>query len=339
MIQDPSPSFQMAGIQSRGGGSPGRGGQGPSAGSGHGGRPGGGSGGGHYRPPANGGHGGHSGGHSGGRYNGHSGRHYGGYYRPYYGSYSPYWGWGGGYYWGLGGYWPGWWGYGYPYYGPSVVVMGGGGGTAGGGAAALDLDVSPERAAVYIDGAYVGVCDDYDGFPDYLWLRPGTYDLVLYLQGHVTIARQISVSAGEMLDISDRMEPGEAVRPEDLVSKSTMRKDDRLRRDRERQEEAAAWAEEPSPDEPREPVAPRALDARGEPGRLQLEVDPADASIYLDGRFLGTGEELGRLHSGLLVDRGKHWLQIVRPGYRSVERTFEAEAGDEVELDVKLEKE
>ena len=66
---------------------------------------------------------------------------------------------------------------------------------------------------------------------------------------------------------------------------------------------------------------------------------PADASIYLDGRFLGTGEELARLHSSLLVDAGSHRLQVVRPGYESVEKEFVAVAGEVVELKLKLDEE
>ena len=243
-------------------------------------------------------------------------------------------GWSGNLGWGWGGYYPGWYGwYGYPYYGPEIVVVPGGSPVHGARAGALDLDVSPERASVYLDGRFVGVCDDFDGFPDYLWIEPGTHDLAIYEPGFVTIARQISVEAGELVQIDDRMEPGDAVKPEDLASKSTVRREERLRRDRERQEELVLRPRSAEPSaEDRD-----ALDLRGEPGRLQLGIVPADASVYLDGRFLGTGEELARLHSGLLVDPGQHRLEVVRPGYRSVERSFEASAGAEVELEIELE--
>ena len=78
-------------------------------------------------------------------------------------------------------------------------------------------------------------------------------------------------------------------------------------------------------------------DARAEPGRVLLDIQPADASVYLDGRFLGTGSELARLHSGLLVDRGSHRLAVVRPGYRQRELQFVVEPGEDLELEVELE--
>ena len=202
---------------------------------------------------------------------------------------------------------------------------------------ALDLDVSPEHAQIYIDGELVGEADDFDGFPDYLWLERGTYDVVIFLPGFQTIARQISIYPGQVIDVDDKMTPGQETRPEDIVSKSTVRRDERLRRDRENEESERSYQAEESRD--REDTGSRSLDARGEPGRARLSIRPDDASVYLDGRFLGTGGELGRLRAGLIVDAGEHRLEIVRPGHRSEERSFSVEAGEEIELAIELDEE
>lgn len=203
---------------------------------------------------------------------------------------------------------------------------------------ALDTDVSPERAEVWVNGEKVGVADDFDGFPDYLWLEPGTYDVAFYLPGYKTLARQYSIYRGLVIDVEDRMEKGESIHPLDLASKSTVRRDERLRRDREREEELAARERRPSPtwEGRRAEVEPGPLDARGEPGRLRLRIEPDDASVYLDGRFLGTGQELARLRAGLIVDPGEHLLQVVRPGREEQARRFEVAPGREVELEIRL---
>jgi len=240
----------------------------------------------------------------------------------------PYWGatWGG--YW--GGYWDPFW------YGPRLgytAVYPRVGETHG----ALDTDVSPERAEVWVDGRKIGRADDFDGFPTYLWLERGTYDVVFYLPGFKTIARQYSIYPGLVIDVEDRMERGEAVHPLDLGPASHERRDERLRRDRERRAEAESrsWSGEPVVGERGEPW----LDARSEPGRLRVAVAPADASVYLDGRFVGTGDDLARLRAGMLVDSGRHTLEIVRPGYRSVQREVEVARGEEAALQVELEPE
>ncbi len=280
-----------------------------------------------------------SSGHRSGHHHFHH-RHPYGFYYPFY---SPY-------HWGFYGHW-GWWGW--PSYTPYDAYWW----TTGyarvypndryGRKGALDLDVRPEKAEVYLDGQYIGRADDFDGFPTYLWLDQGTYDVVFYHPGRRTLARQYTVYAGLILDVGDRLEPGEAVRPEDLPARSTVNRDARLRRDRDREAEARrmeadeqGWrerydsrrgeAEEPGEPDTRQPAAA---------ATLHLDVAPGDASVYLDGRFVGTGEELSRRASGLVIDAGEHRLEVVRPGHRPATRRFSAASGEDVELEVELEDE
>ena len=83
----------------------------------------------------------------------------------------------------------------------------------------------------------------------------------------------------------------------------------------------------------------RDLDLRAEPAELRLAVEPGDAAVYLDGRFLGTAGALARLEAALLIDPGTHLLEVVRPGYATLERSFEVEAGEQREIALALEPE
>jgi hypothetical protein len=97
---------------------------------------------------------------------------------------------------------------------------------------------------------------------------------------------------------------------------------------------------EAEPARPEAVVAPareESLDARAEPGRLVLDIRPDDASVYLDGRFLGTGRELAGLRSGLIVDPGPHTIEVVRPGLEAAKRQIEVESGRETEVEITLE--
>ena len=264
---------------------------------------------------------------------GHHGRHHGSYYGRY-----GWWGYRDPYY-----YWPWWWGggpyytYPYPYYYEPGYRYGSGYGYDR-DSGALDLDVSPERAEIYVDGQRVGRADDFDGFPSYLWLPKGTYDVVIYLPGFETISRQYSVYAGVVIDVEDSMQRGESKRPEELISKSTVNRDERLRRDRERADEVERRNDGRDDEDPVYEAPREAYDTRGEPGRLSLTLEPSDASVYLDGRFLGTAGDLARLHSGLILDAGEHRLEVVRPGYESKTVEFEVEPGEEARISVELER-
>src|SRR4029077_10516594 len=124
----------------------------------------------------------------------------------------------------------------YPYYDPYYYHPGYYDGGYGGGyggydrsePGAPDLDVSPGNTHVFVNGEDLGIVDKYDGWPGYLWLPRGTYDVAFYLDGYKTIARQITVSPGSVLDIDDKMEHGTSVRPEDLGSKTHERRDSRI---------------------------------------------------------------------------------------------------------------
>jgi hypothetical protein len=74
-------------------------------------------------------------------------------------------------------------------------------------------------------------------------------------------------------------------------------------------------------------------DLRQEPGRLSLDVDPADASVYLDDRFVGTGQDLAQ---GLLIEPGIHVLEVVRPGRPGTVWRFEVAPGGEVAQRIQL---
>lgn len=300
----------------------------------------------HRQPPTHGteGHHGGGGGHYGGGYYG--GGYYGGYYPYYY----PY---------GYGGFWPSlfwWWGdYYYPYPYPPGYGYGYGHGEpyyyGRDAAGALDLDVSPGRTEVYVDGQFLGKVDAFDGWPRYLWLPKGTYDVVFYLDGFKTIARQITVYPGSVLGIDDHMEPGESVRPENLATKTHERRDERQRYERERSDridrgERGDDAEDWHDRVQRERGAThgrdveeraQAQDDSQQNGRLRLDVVPEDASVYLDGRFVGTGSDLSSMRNGLPVSAGDHRLAIVRPGRKAEERQFQVKPGEDVELDVELE--
>ncbi|HEX3525631.1 MAG TPA: PEGA domain-containing protein [Thermoanaerobaculia bacterium] len=268
--------------------------------------------------------------------------------------------------WGWGWGWDGWgWGYpyGYPYgYGPYGERYGYGYGGGYGGydrssrddMGALDLDISPGDTQVYVNGEKLGTVDDFDGWPQYLWLPKGTYDIVFYREGYKTLARQVSVYPGLVIDMDDRLEHGQSILPQDLQTKTHERRDDRMRYEQERSDriDRGQWDPRSRDDDnwrdrahrrrdQRDENADRGDDSNGrmassESGWLRLHVDPEDSSVYLDGRFVGTGSELGSMQNGLKVSPGKHHLAVVRPGRKSVERDFDATAGQDVKLSIDL---
>jgi hypothetical protein len=69
-----------------------------------------------------------------------------------------------------------------------------------------DLDVEPEEAKVYVEGALVGTADDYDGFPQYLPLQPRNRTIVLKHPGYKDLTLTLHIAPGAVVRIRQDME-------------------------------------------------------------------------------------------------------------------------------------
>jgi PEGA domain len=286
--------------------------------------------------------------HGGGRVGGgHGGGFHGGgrFYYPYWGAYWGGWGWG-------------WYGWGGPwYYGPGrVVVYTGPGGYRSGRFAVVDTGVSPDEAEVYLDGKYIGTADDFDGFPDFLYLKPGKYHLEFRLAGYETLEKDVEVSAGQRIKVdkklkrgpgTDKLAPFPAKKPMPygrVFGKDAVPVTAESERPPAEAEagpmDARPMDARPMMDDTRPPratadsVAPR----RGASARLRIKVTPEDAVVYLDDQYLGAGDDLAGSPRGTVMEPGWHTLTVVRPGFKTKTVDVQAKPGTPVDVVVELEK-
>ena len=278
------------------------------------------------------------------------------------------WGWGWGWGWGYSPY--GYYGGYYPY-----------GGHYGYGRvpsrnwAVVDTDVSPESARVYLDGQYVGTADDFDGYPDYLYLRTGRYRLEFRLEGYETRTISVDARQGVKLDVGERLpkipgaprygnydtpEPSGGVRrfwgkrrdvAEHITDEGEIYGGDSRYRERPRYRDERyddRYADEPDADvevyrdRDREEERSRREDWRGRTGvaqgegRLRLDIAPSDAAVYVDDRFMGTAQSLES--DGIPVSAGKHTVVVSRPGYRDRRVEVDVSRGETERVEINLDR-
>jgi hypothetical protein len=206
--------------------------------------------------------------------------------------------------------------------------------------AVVDTDVSPEHARVLLNGTLIGIADDFDGYPDYLYLKRGRYTLEFQLQGYTAQKLDLDIRPGEMIPIDSKLERNPA-------------------------EPKAAWY-----DRPRDPPASRVFgpaveertggtsprpdpslrpETRGEAGgderaapplgaaALEVVVSPAGAAVYLDGEFLGTAAELRVLQRGVAVSSGRHRIEVFAPGLAPKAVDVEVTSGETRQVVIELE--
>jgi len=252
-----------------------------------------------------------------------------GYYPGYAYGYWPYWG--GGLAYGAGAYWGGYGGgfYGGGYYGPSY-----GSGHAS-DAGAVRLIVDPEDAKVYVDGYYAGEVDEFDGLMQRLTLAPGRHEILLKKDGYVSHRMKVYVEQNTTIKLRHDMEKG--MGPDTLEDLAGERGLEEERRRAERSDEEAVPREreegEEDQDAERSSRLPApSLEGSQTPGLLALRVTPEDASVYVDGRFFGSARQTGEIE----LSPGPHRVEIVRPGYRTIERDLVIEAGRTLTLGLAL---
>jgi len=72
--------------------------------------------------------------------------------------------------------------------------------------------------------------------------------------------------------------------------------------------------------------------------RLYLTVEPPDSAVYIDNRFVGTGEEVNSIDRGLTVTPGHHVVTVSRPGFREKSLEVTVEEGKAGNLEISLTK-
>ncbi len=204
---------------------------------------------------------------------------------------------------------PGPYGYGvYPPYGIHPVDI----------RSSVRLQVTPRQTEVYVDGAFAGLVDDFDGIFQRLHVLPGQHEVVLYLDNHRTEYQNLYLAPGSGYNIRHSMQPllpGEPQDPRPSVAPA------------------------PPPGAGRIPIereAPPAAAGRRATrfGTLLIRVQPSGADILIDGELWEGPEGSERL--AVQVPEGRRVVEIRRTGYRGFSTEVEVRGGESVPLNVSL---
>jgi hypothetical protein len=194
----------------------------------------------------------------------------------------------------------------------------------------LRVIVDPEQTRVYVDGYYAGIADDFDGIFQRLSVPPGRHDISLKLDGYRTHKFRVYVPVDQTLKLHHIMERGTGEDTDQVIGEpgSYRRDDDRDGDDRdygrdERRYEGRRDRDEDDEEDERDDA---------EAATLRLDLKPSDASVYVDGEFRGSGRRVETLR----LAPGRHRLEVVRPGYRTIEREIEVRTGETTRVEIEL---
>jgi hypothetical protein len=185
--------------------------------------------------------------------------------------------------------------------------------------AQVRVRATPHEAAVYVDGFYAGLVEDFDGIFERLPLTPGGHDITLYLAGHATARWRLYLQPGSDVTVRATLAPLPAGTPS-----------------------------EPPPTAPPVPAPPDGTYAlprvpapastRSAPvvagfGTLVLHVAPAGAAVRLDGdECLSSSPGYYEAHVGT----GVHRIEVTLPGHQPYAREVQVEEGKTATINVTL---
>jgi hypothetical protein len=213
---------------------------------------------------------------------------------------------------------------------------------------------TPREAAVYVDGYYAGVVDDFDGVFQRLPLSPGAHEISLFLQGYRTARQRIYLSPGSTYKLRHTMErlapgerseapaiappvpappPGTATRPRRLPPGAPRAGGPPPPPDAG----APPDTDGPPPDGAAPPFRPRrgpgGMRAAGY-GTLAIRVQPRDADVLIDGERWNASDASERLT--IELSEGRHRVEVHKNGYRPFSIEVDVRPGGMTPLNVSL---
>ena len=228
------------------------------------------------------------------------------YYRPFY--YTPF------FYGGYAGWYSGFGWYPRPYYGfygpyPYHYYT-----------SSARIRVKPRQAEVFVDGYFVGVVDDFDGWSQRLTVEPGEHVLEIYLPGHRIYRQPVLFRPGATLKVEHVMQPLAAGEPEEPRPQPSRTPTPRSYR-----------GERVEPARPATPP-PNTLVESADYGSVAIRVQPSDAEVMVDGeRWESPAGDVT-----LQLSEGTHKIEVRKTGYRSYSAEVRVKRGEKTTVNVSL---
>jgi hypothetical protein len=189
----------------------------------------------------------------------------------------------------------------------------------------IRLLVTPRTAAVYVDGFYAGVVDDFDGIFQGLPLPPGGHSIELYLEGFHTIRRSVYLAQGSTFKLRETLRPlapGERSEPPMLAPPLPAPPE-------------GSYLSPITPPRvpPPQSEQPQAGKSEEQMGTLRLQVKPATADVTIDGEPWLTADP-GHFVIDLSV--GHHRIDVAQPNHAPASQEVDVDAGKTTSLTISL---
>ena len=200
--------------------------------------------------------------------------------------------------------------------------------------AEVRIQATPREAAVYVDGFYAGVVDDFDGTFQRLPLTPGGHKIELFLDGYRTIHKNLYLQPGGTMKMHETLVPlaaGERSEPPEVAPPVPAPPEGTYNAPNSRGPQGAS----PPPIVRRggERVPPPEGDEGSGFGALVLHVQPRGAQVSIDGqRWLTSGNGTFEVQ----LPAGRHHVEVELQGFQRFSSDVDVRDGGPTPINVSL---
>lgn len=212
------------------------------------------------------------------------------------------------------------------------------------------LVIEPEDAHVLLNGKWIGDAYEFSTYESALVLRSRNNEIIIKKEGFVEEVIDLYDFSSRKITVRIKMMKDKEYREE---RRPARRK--RPRRERPQKDGDVKWPEPPKkqkvdketdkPEYKAKTAPPRDIPDEVKTGKQEqpvtvvqviLDIQPAEASIYLDGKFWGIAPPSGKIES-LRLKSGKYSLEVVKPGFLPYTKKLNIK-DKKVKLIIKLQK-
>ena len=207
---------------------------------------------------------------------------------------------------------------------------------AGAPDSSLRIQVTPRDAAVYVDGYYAGIVDEFDGKWQRLRVAPGQHEIALYRDGYRTVLEQLYLAPDRTFNIKREMEalpPGTPAEPRPTPLPRPAGIEEPRQLPRGGRGGPGGQGSGPPPSGPPSSTPPGNQTQRSD-GQLMLHVQPSDAEVLIDGQPWPAAPTQDRVV--LDLPQGRHVIQVRKAGYVGYTTEVEVRRGETANVDVTL---
>lgn len=184
------------------------------------------------------------------------------------------------------------------------------------------LHVEPDDAQVLINGRYIGEAYEFATTDSAIRLRSRDSELIIKKEGYIE----------EVVDLYDYSSRNIAVNLKLRQDKGFVREQPVTKEPVPSEPIPKTVKEQEVPEVPEEPNIEKFRLIK-----IILDIEPPEASIYLNGKFWGISPVKGSIEN-LKLKPGKYTLEIVKPGYQAYKKELDLSDQKEVKIEIKLQK-